>query len=148
MTQTQNSKLKSPARLASQREAGRQNHNSNLKSKDVKYRAYLFSLMIIRFIRELPNQKIYWIITDQLLRAATSIGANLIEAKASSSKRDFIKFYQIALKSSNETKYWLCLLRDSKLVERDKIDKLITESNEISNMLGSSVLTLKGKKKI
>ena len=43
--------------------------------------------------------------TDQLLRSATSIGANVVEAKSASSKRDFIKFYEIALKSANETKY-------------------------------------------
>mgnify|MGYP003866386553 CR=1 FL=1 len=61
----------------------------------------------------LPNKKVYWVISDQLLRAATSIGANIVEAKASSSKRDFIKFYEIALKSANETKYWLGLLRDA-----------------------------------
>jgi len=121
--------------------------NSNVKS-NIKYRAYNFSLAIISFINQLSDKKIYWVITNQLLRAATSIGANLIEAKSSSSKKDFIKFYQIALKSANETKYWLCLLRDSKLVQNAIIEELIQEANEISNMLGSSVLTLKGKNQI
>lgn len=124
-----------------------QNHNSNIKSNDVKVRAYRFSLDIISFVNELPNKRAFWIIGDQLLRAATSIGANLIEAKASSSKRDFIKFYEIALKSANETKYWLCLLRDSYLDLKPRCEELLRESTEISNMLGSSVLTLKGKNK-
>lgn len=84
---------------------------------------------------------------DQLLRAATSIGANLIEAKASSSRKDFIRFYEIALKSANETKYWLSLLRDSKLlVSSSEVDGLIDESDQICRMIASSVLTLKGKK--
>jgi len=122
-------------------------HRANLKS-DTKYRSYYFSIEIIKFIKNLPNKKIYWVITDQLLRCATSIGANLIEAKAASSKRDFIKYVQIALKSANETKYWLCLLRDSDLLTKEKIEPLLTEATEIANMLGSSILTLKGKKKI
>lgn len=124
-----------------------QNHNLNVKT-NLRYRGYKFSLAIIKFVNELPNKKIYWSITDQLLRAATSIGANIIEAKSSSSKRDFIKFYEIALKSANETKYWLCLMRDSSLVEKSKAQDLLREAKEISNMLASSLLTLKGKKKI
>lgn len=87
----------------------------NLKS-NTRYRAYHFSLAIINLVRSFPEKRLYWILSDQLLRAATSIGANLIEAKSSSSKKDFIKFYQIGLKSANETKYWLCLIRDNKLV--------------------------------
>jgi len=85
---------------------------------------------------------------NQLLRAATSIGANMVEAQAASSRRDFIKFYEIALKSSNETKYWVCLLRDSYPELKEKCAELLKEVNEVSNMLASSVLTLKGKRNI
>lgn len=122
-----------------------QNQNLNLKS-DVKYRSFTFSLLIIRFVSTFPEKRIYWIIADQLLRAATSIGANIVEAKSSSSKREFIKYFEIALKSANETKYWLCLLRDSELVEKEKINKILSEAIELSNMIGSSLLTMKGKK--
>jgi len=121
------------------------NHNLNPKS-NVRYRAYYFSLAIIKFVSSFPEKRIYWIISDQLLRAATSIGANLIEAKASSSKKDFIKFYQIALKSSNETAYWLCLLRDGNLLLTSGVKDLVQENNEISKMIGSSLLTMKRKK--
>ncbi len=130
---SQNSKLKS------------QNYNANGKSLDVKVRAYQFSLEIIAFVDVLPNKRAVWIIVDQLVRSATSIGANMIEAQAGSSKRDFIKFYEIALKSANETKYWLCLLRDTVIAEKSQCDKLLQEATEIGNMVGSSVLTLKGK---
>ena len=122
-----------------------QNHNSNVKSNDVKVRAYNFSLAIIRLVNSLPNRRAFWVIADQLLRAATSIGANMMEAKSSSSKRDFIRFYEIALKSANETKYWLYLLRDSYDDLMPICEKLLNEVTEISNMLGSSILTLKGK---
>lgn len=122
-----------------------QNQNSNLKS-NVRYRAYQFSLSIIKLVESFPEKKIFWILSDQLLRAATSIGANLIEAKSSSSKRDFIKFYEIALKSANETIYWLCLLRDSRLVEAEKVQPLINEVKQLADMIASSLLTMKKKK--
>lgn len=94
----------------------------------------------------MPNKKVYWIISDQLLRSATSIGANVVEAKSASSKRDFIRFYEIALKSANETKYWLGLLRDATEASKEKINELLKEVDEISKMLGSSLLTMKKKK--
>lgn len=122
-------------------------YNSKLKS-GVKYRAYDFSLQIIKVINSFPNQRVFWLIGDQLLRSATSIGANIVEAQCASSRREFIKFYQIALKSANETKYWLCLLRDAKLLkETDNPEALLKEASEIARILASSLLTLKGKKK-
>lgn len=118
----------------------------NQKS-DLKIRTYKFSLQIIKFINTLPNKRIFWTISDQLLRSATSIGANIIEAKAASSKRDFMKFYTIALKSANETKYWLCLLRDGTEIEnKNKVEKILNETIEISNILGASLLTMKRKR--
>ncbi len=124
-----------------------QTYSSNLKSSNLNVRSYHLSLSIIKFVNGLPNKRGFWSIGDQLLRSATSIGANLIEAKSSSSKREFIKFYEIALKSANETKYWLSLLKDSYRDLQPKCENLLTELIEISNMLGSSILTLKGKKK-
>ena len=124
-----------------------QNYNSNIKSNNVKTRAYSFSLEIIKFVNELPNKRAFWSIGDQLLRSATSIGANMIEAQSSSSRREFIKFYEISLKSANEAIYWLSLLRDSYPELKLKSEKLIKENSEICKMLGSSILTLKGKNK-
>jgi four helix bundle protein len=69
-----------------------------------------------------------------------------VEAKSSSSRKDFIKFYEIALKSANETKYWLALLRDATEADKVKVQNLLNEVGEISKMLGASVLTLKNKK--
>ena len=122
-----------------------QNQDPKLKT-ELKYRCYYYSIEIIKFLETLPEKKIYWVISDQLLRAATSIGANIVEAKASSSKKDFIKFYEIALKSANETKYWLGLLRDATDADKNKVSQLLKEVEEISKMLGSSLLTLKNKK--
>ena len=135
MKETQNAKLKT------------QNDNSKVKSEDIKLRAYRFSLSVIQFVNSFPNQISYRIIADQLIRSATSIGANIVEAKSSSSRREFIKYYEIALKSANETKYWLCLCRDSFSEKRDKSNQLLQESIEISNIIAVSILTLKGKRK-
>jgi four helix bundle protein len=130
---TQNSKFKS------------QNYNSKFKT-DLRTRSYQYSIVVIKFLEILPSKGVYRVIGDQLLRSATSIGANIIEAKSSSSKRDFIKYYEIALKSANETKYWLGLLRDATVADKKEIGKLLIEVEEISKMLAASLLTLKNKR--
>jgi four helix bundle protein len=112
---------------------------------ELKYRTYKFSISVIKYCSVLPNSKIYQIIIDQLVRSSTSIGANIIEAQAASSKRDFIKFFEIALKSANETLYWLGLLRDAVVSDKDAVNLLISEAQEIAKILGASVLTLKHK---
>lgn len=122
-----------------------QNCNPKFKS-DLRARCYQFSLEVIFLTDSLPNKRSVWIITDQLIRSATSIGANLIEARASSSRLEFKKFYEISLKSANETKYWLGLLRDTKLADVNKVSNLLSEVTEISNMLASGVMKLKSKK--
>ena len=122
--------------------------NQNLKFKtNLKSRSYKYSLDIIAFIDKLPKDMSIQIIARQLLRAATSIGANIIEAQASPSRRDFTNFFNHSLKSANESRYWLELLRDSNKADRNTIDPLLQETKEIANMLGSSVLTLRGKRK-
>jgi len=78
---------------------------SNVKSTNVKVRAYQFSIKIINFVNKLPSKRAFWTIGDQLIRSATSIGANMIEGQSSSSRKEFIKYYEISLKSSNETRY-------------------------------------------
>lgn len=116
--------------------------------QELKYRTYEFSVKLVKFCSKLPNSRIYWVIMDQLLRAGTSIGANVIEAQAGSSKRDFIKYFEIALKSDNETVYWLCLLRDGADVDSNEVSELLKETKELGNILGASLLTLKGKRKL
>lgn len=121
-----------------------QNYNAKFKS-DLKQRCFRFSLAIIAFMNILPNKRAAWIIADQLLRSAMSIGANLVEGSASSSRLEYKKYYEIALKSANETKYWLYLLRDSGIADKVRTDELLQESTEIANMLAAGVIKLKGK---
>lgn len=121
--------------------------NNNTKQKnEVKYRAYAFSLEVIKLIKDFPNDKIYSILSNQLLRSATSIGANIIEGGSGSSKKDFTRYYEIALKSANESKYWLAILRDGLNADKKKVESLLQELDEISRILAASLLILKNKR--
>ena len=121
-----------------------QNLNSKFKT-DLAGRCYRFSLDILSLIDTLPNKRSSWVISDQLIRSATSIGANLVEGKSASSRLEFKKFYEIALKSANETRYWLGLLRDANLADVAKVNLLLQEATELSNMLATGVINLKKK---
>ena len=110
-----------------------------MENKDYKQmlikRSYKFSLEIMRFIDSLPAKNLSTqVLERQLLRSATSIGANIVEAQASSSKKDFTNFINYALKSANETKYWLGLFRDSGQFKTQEPKFLLKESIELSNM--------------
>src|SRR3989338_5080900 len=122
--------------------------NNNSKSKtDLKKRAYIYALDVIRFIDVLDKKDFsIQIISKQLLRSATSIGANIIEAQAGSSKKDFTNFFNHALKSADESRFWLGILRDSNKCNKNTVDKIFQETTELANILGSSILTLRGKK--
>ena len=122
-----------------------QNQKSKLKT-ELKHRAYQYSIKMIEFIDRLPPDTSTSVITKQLLRSATSIGANIVEAKGASSKRDFTNFFSHSLKSANESLYWLGLLRDAKKMNNPQLEYLLGETKELANILGSSILTLKGKK--
>ncbi len=121
--------------------------NQNLKFKiKLKDRAYQYSIKIIEFLDTLPKDTSSHVITKQLLRSATSIGANIVEAQASSSRRDFTNFLSYSLKSANESLYWLGLLKDAKKIHNGQLEYLLSETKELANILGSSILTLKGKR--
>ena len=121
--------------------------NQNLKLKnDLKRRAYQYSIAIIEFLDTLPKDTSSQVIAKQLLRSATSIGANIVEAKGASPRKDFTNFFSYALKSANESLYWLGLLRDAKKIDSPQLEYLLNETKELANILGSSILTLKGKR--
>jgi len=113
---------------------------------NVLVRTKEFALAVISLISKFPkNNQTFEVISKQLLRSATSIGANLVEAQASSSRRDFKNFIGYALKSANETVYWLELLRDSGKVKGAWLDEVIREAQELAKILGASMLKLKQK---
>ena len=115
-------------------------------TRQFKKRLYDFTLRLIGFIDKLPNDNVSKRIGDQLLRSGTSIIGNYIEGQAASSKRDYAKYFNIALKSANESKLWVALLRDSKRTTHEDTQWFIEELTEIANIFGSSLLTLRGKR--
>jgi len=116
------------------------------RKNEFKERLYDFVLKLIEFIDRLPNDNVSRRIGDQLLRSGTSIIGNFIEGRSASSKKDFTNYLNIALKSANESKLWVALLRDSHRVKPEDVKWFLEELNEISNIFASSVLTLKGKR--
>jgi four helix bundle protein len=123
------------------------NYNSKPKT-ETKKRAYLYALEVIKFLDRPPkNDLSCQVIARQLIRSSTSIGANIIEAQASSSKKEFANFFHNSLKSANESKFWLCLLRDSGKAKKELVRSLLDETEELANIPASSILTLKGKRK-
>lgn len=113
---------------------------------DFKKRVYAWVLRLIKFIDKLPKDSVCQVMGKQLLRSGTSILANYVEANSASSKKDFINFFTYSLKSSNESKVWICLLRDTDKGDKKEIEWLLKELVEISNIIASSIITLKGKR--
>ena len=109
----------------------------------ISKRSFDFALKIIDVYKNLIKQNEY-VISKQLLKSGTSIGANVEEALAGQSKKDFIAKMSIASKESRETRYWLRLLKESQLAKID-IDILLNEIDEIIRMLTSIVKTSQNK---
>lgn len=122
-----------------------QSDNEKFK-KEFKARLYNWVLRLIKFIAKLPRTQVNEIINKQVLRSGTSILANYVEANAASSKKDFTNFFTHSLKSANESKVWLALLRDTSQGDQRELNYLLKELIEIANIIASSILTLKGKK--
>ena len=122
-----------------------QNDKAKFKD-DFKRRLYAFALKLIEFIDKLPKDSVSYRLGDQLLRSGTSVIANYVEARAASSRKDFTNFFNMALKSANESKLWLALLRDSGRAKASDVQWFLDELDEISKILASSILTLKGKR--
>ena len=114
--------------------------------KDFKKRLYGFTLKLIEFLDRLPDDNVSRRLGDQLLRSGTSIVANYVEGQAASSRKDFTNFFNICLKSANESKLWLALLRDSKRAKPKDVEWFLGGLDEIANIFASSILTLRGKR--
>ncbi len=122
-----------------------QNDKSKFKV-EFKKRLYAFVLRLVKFIDSLPKDNVSRRIGDQLLRSGTSILGNYIEGHSASSKKDFTNFFNHSLKSANESKLWLALLRDTGRADFQEVGWFLKELSEISNIFGSSILTLRGRK--
>lgn len=104
-----------------------------MEENPIRVKSFEFVLEIIQLYRDLQGQKEF-VLSKQLLRSGTSIGANVEEATAGQSRADFISKMSIASKEARETRYWLRLLQESKLVNRD-VTKELKHIDEIIRIL-------------
>ncbi|MEM6399537.1 MAG: four helix bundle protein [Cyanobacteria bacterium P01_D01_bin.116] len=117
--------------------------NKNINITD---RTKALAIRIIKaciFLDEKPG--VCRILSNQLLRSGTSIGANVKEAQSAQSDKDFLNKLEIALKEERETEYWLEILIESELVEKDKFEPLLLETKEIGKILVASTRKIKNK---
>lgn len=111
--------------------------------RDIKEWTLDFAVLIVKFSHELKSKNVDTDIISQVRRSGTSVGANVREAKASSSRKELARFYDIALRSANETSFWLDVLRRGYSIETKRIEEVKTELEQIEKVLGKIIVNLK-----
>lgn len=114
-----------------------------MKESVLREKSYQFALRIVKMCRYLAVEKNEFVLSKQVLRSGTSIGANIEEAGQAESKSDFIHKLSIANKEAFETYYWLRLLRDSEILNEKQAQSLLIDCDEIQKLLVSSIKTAK-----
>jgi len=112
-----------------------------MKQNIIKDKSYKFSLDTINLVRKFSRNSESYIISKQLLRSATSVGANVEEAVSGFSRNDFTFKMNLALKECSESSYWLRLVKDSNILNSCDLDKAIQDCEEIRKILTSIVKT-------
>lgn len=109
----------------------------------LKTKSYDFALRVVKLSKHLIEEKQEYILSKQVLRSGTSIGANVEEANQAQSRKDFVHKLSIALKEATETNYWLRLLKDSEILENEIADSMLKDCEEIQKILTASIKTTK-----
>ena len=113
------------------------------QDNSIEKRSYLFALRIVKAYKYLTKQKDEYVLSKQMLRSGTSIGAMMREAKFAQSRADFVNKASIALKEANEALYWIELLLDSEYIDDLSFNSLHQEADELTAILVSIVKTTK-----
>lgn len=117
-----------------------------VRHNPVREKSFAFALRIVKLAKFLQGEKKEFVLSKQVLRSGTAIGALIREAEHAQSKADFINKMSIALKEANETDYWLDLLHQSDYLTRDSYSSLHPDIQELIKLLVSIVKTSKGTK--
>lgn len=110
--------------------------------KTVKYKSKKFSVRIVNLYKYLCDKKNEYVLSKQILRSGTNIGANIAESECAISKKDFLSKIYIALKESAETLYWLDLLYETEYITDSQYESLYADCEEIKKMLSSTTKTI------
>jgi len=116
-----------------------------MKENIVKEKSELFAVRIIKLYKYLCDAKKEFVLSNQLLRSGTSIGANIAESKFAASKNDFISKLQIALKECSETEYWLRLLYSTNYINNKEYQSIISDCSELMKLLIAITRSVKKK---
>lgn len=114
-----------------------------MKENIIQLKSYAFSLKIIESFKYLQHDKKEYILSKQILRSGTSIGANIEEAIGGQSKKDFFAKLTISYKEARETKYWIRLLRDAHYLPLELSKDLLSDVDEILRIIGSIQNTIR-----
>lgn len=114
-----------------------------MKESVLRDKSYAFALRIVKLYQHLAKEQREFVLSKQVLRSGTSIGANIEEAGQAQSKPDFIHKLSIAQKESFETLYWLRLLRDSNLLNSKIADSMIDDVVQLQKLITASIKTAK-----
>ena len=109
----------------------------------VKDKSYDLALRIVKLCKYLRNDKREFVLSKQVLRSGTSIGANIEEAIGGHTKKEFISKLSIAYKESRETHYWLRLLKDAEFISKTEFDSIVADLIEVQKLLVSILKTSK-----
>lgn len=109
----------------------------------LKEKSYAFALRVVKLAQYLNKSQKEYVISKQILRSGTSIGALVSEAEFAQSKRDFISKLSIGLKEANETYYWLKLLYEGKYISETMFDSIKPQTKELIKLLVTSIKTAK-----
>ena len=109
----------------------------------IQDKSFRFAVRIVNLCRYLQTEQKEYILTKQLLRCGTSIGANVAESQQAQSRPDFISKLNIALKEAYETNYWLRLLYETRYLKQDEFQSIIYDCQEIEKLLISIIKSLK-----
>ena len=114
-----------------------------VKNNIIRDKSYAFAIRIVNAYKFLSESKKEFVLTKQLLRSGTAVGALVAEAILAQSGPDFLSKMNIALKEANETKYWLALLKDTGYLEEDQYDSISNDCKELVALLVSIVKSMK-----
>ena len=113
--------------------------------KTIQEKSFRFAVRIVNLCRYLQNEKKEYVLSKQLLRCGTSIGANLAESECAISRKDFLSKIYILLKECSETLYWLELLYDTDYLQENEFRSMYADCDELRKMLSSSTKTIISK---
>lgn len=117
-----------------------------MKENVLKDKSYNFAIRCVKLYKYLAGEQKGFVLSKQILRSGTSIGANIEEANSGQSKNDFIAKLSISLKEAKETHYWLRLLYDCDYLNKNMFDSLLIDCNEIIALLTRIIKTARENK--